>query len=37
MSQVTSVDDIANDDKKLEERAEQLVVLPQILYDILEF
>jgi hypothetical protein len=29
MSQVTSVDDIADDDKKFEEKAEQLVKLTQ--------
>ncbi|KAL9126351.1 MAG: hypothetical protein Q9217_004581 [Psora testacea] len=34
---VVSVDNIANDNKKLEEKAKQLVILPQILYDILEF
>ena len=34
MSNITPVDDIANDDKKLEEKAEQLVRSSKVSYDI---
>ena len=34
MSQIVSVDDIANDDKKLEEKAERLVKRLKIFYHI---